>query len=174
MLEEKKRTIKGHESKIKELQYELKGSEIFISRFKEMESLLEEYMNDVKELEEKDALNKKEIKVKNDLITNLRNELDPLQEETETYKEKYEALCRLIEPFKEQLESFEMERIALQERNKEAEGEVKKLATQYGQLLGHQNHKQKIQHLVKLKQENVDMREEMSRMRMELDKYKRL
>ena len=111
---------------------------------------------------------------KNDLIINLRNELDPLQEETETYKEKYDALCRLVEPFKEQLESFEMEKAALQERNKEAEGEVKKLATQYGQLLGHQNHKQKIQHLVKLKQENVDMREEMSRMRMELDKYKRL
>ena len=174
MLEEKKRVIKDYESKIKELGYELKGSEIFISRFKEMESLLEEYMSEVKELEEKDALNKKEIKVKNDLIVNLRNELDPLQEETETYKEKYEALCRLVEPFKEQLESFEMEKAALQERNKEAEGEVKKLATQYGQLLGHQNHKQKIQHLVKLKQENVDMREEMSRMRMELDKYKRL
>ena len=72
-----------------------------------------------------------------------------------TYKEKYEALSYLIEPFKDQLESFEMERDALLARNKEAEGEVKKLATQYGQLLGHQNHKQKIQHSVKLKKENV-------------------
>merc|ERR1712226_581709 len=59
-------------------------------------------------------------------------------------------------------------------RNQEVQGEVKKLASQYGQLLGHQNHKQKIQHLVKLKQENVTMREEMASMRLELDKYRRL
>ena len=58
-------------------------------------------------------------------------------------------------------------------RNHEVQGEVKKLASQYGQLLGHQNHKQKIQHLVKLKQENVTMREEMASMRLELDKYRR-
>ena len=58
-------------------------------------------------------------------------------------------------------------------RNHEVQGEVKKLASQYGQLLGHQNHKQKIQHLVKLKQDNVTMREEMASMRLELDKYRR-
>ena len=79
MLEERKRVIRAHENKIKGLEDELKGTDIFISRFKEMESLLEEYMNDVKELEEKEASNKKQIKVKDDLISNLRNELDPLQ-----------------------------------------------------------------------------------------------
>ena len=173
-LEELQNIIGDHEKKIEELEGNMRGTDIFIRRFQEMESLLKEYMNDVNELEEKDSLNQKEIKLKNDLISNLRAELDPLQEETETYKEKYEALCNLIEPFKEQLESFKSERSALLERNKEAEGEVKKLATQYGQLLGHQNHKQKIQHLVRLKKENVDMREEMSRMRIELDKYRRM
>merc|ERR1719245_2552748 len=80
----------------------------------------------------------------------------------------------MIEPFKDQLESYELEKAALLNRNQEVQGEVKKLASQYGQLLGHQNHKQKIQHLVKLKQENVVMREEMASMRLELDKYRRL
>ena len=94
-------------------------------------------------------------------------------QEEESYKAKFEALSTMIEPFKEQLESYELEKAALLNRNQEVQGEVKKLASQYGQLLGHQNHKQKIQHLVKLKQENVVMREEMAGMRLELDKYRR-
>jgi len=47
------------------------------------------------------------------LIKQLRLELDPLQEESQTYKEKYEALQAMIEPFKDQLESYEMEKAAL-------------------------------------------------------------
>ena len=170
----KQNIIREYEKKTEYLKDDLKDAEIVFSRCQEMESLLKEYMNDVKELEEKTESNKKEIKIKDDLIHSLRSQLDPLQEETQTYKEKYEAICNLIEPFKEQLDSFEVEKAVLLEKNKEAEVEVKKLATQYGQLLGHQNHKQKIQHLVKLKEENIAMREEMSRMRIELDKYKRL
>jgi hypothetical protein len=42
----------------------------------------------------------------------------------------------MIEPFKEQLESFELEKKALLSRSEQAQGEVKKLATQYGALLG--------------------------------------
>ena len=173
-LEAQQLTVMEHKKKVAELEDDLKGTEVFLLRYQEMESLLKEYMNDVTALEEKDASNNQLIMNKDDLITQLRAELDPLQKETQSFKEKYEALCKLIEPFKDQLDSFETERAALLEKNKEAEGEVKKLATQYGQLLGHQNHKQKIQHLVKLKKENVDMREEMSRMRIELDKYRRL
>ena len=63
-------------------------------------------------------------------IAKLRQELDPLQEETDTYKEKYEALLLMIEPFKEQLEAFELEKAALLSQNQEAKGEVKKLASQ--------------------------------------------
>ena len=57
-------------------------------------------------------------------------ELDPLHEESQTYKEKYEALQAMIEPFKDQLESYEMEKAALLSQNQEAKGEVKKLASQ--------------------------------------------
>ena len=34
---------------------------------------------------------------------------------------------------------------------------------EYANWLGHQNHKQKIQHLVRLKQENLDMHEELAK-----------
>ena len=45
-------------------------------------------------------------------------------------------LQEMIEPFKDQLESFELEKNALLSRSEQAQGEVKKLATQYGALLG--------------------------------------
>ena len=47
---------------------------------------------------------------------------------------------------------------------------MNKLATQYSSLLGHQNHKQKIQHVVKLKQENVKLKSEMENIKLELKK----
>merc|ERR1711976_320536 len=75
----------------------------------------------------------------------LRQELDPLQENAQSYKEK-----------------------------KEAQGQVNKLADQYANLLGHQNHKQKIHHLVRLKQENLDLREENAKLNLDLNKQKRL
>merc|ERR1719221_1530126 len=80
----------------------------------------------------------------------------------------------MIEPFREQLESYEMEKDALLTQKKEAQGQVQKLADRYTNLLGHQNHKQKIHHLVRLKQENLDMREELARVNLELNKQKRL
>jgi hypothetical protein len=80
----------------------------------------------------------------------------------------------MVEPFRDQLESFEMERNALLAQKREAQGQVQKLATEYANLLGHQNHKQKIHHLIRLKQENLDMREELAKMNLELNKQKRL
>ena len=45
-----------------------------------------------------------------------------------------------------------------------------KLATQYSSLLGHQNHKQKIHHVVKLKQDNVALKDEIDHLKLELKK----
>ena len=77
-------------------------------------------------------------------------------------------LCR------EQLENYEVERNALVAQKKEAQGQVEDLATKYAQLLGHQNHKQKIHHLVKLKQDNLDLRTELAKVNLDLNKQKRL
>jgi hypothetical protein len=48
----------------------------------------------------------------------------------------FSFLQEMIEPFKEQLESFELEKKALLSQSEQAQGEVKKLAIQYGSLLG--------------------------------------
>merc|ERR1719348_2274685 len=41
---------------------------------------------------------------------------------------------------------------------------------QYSSLLGHQNHAQKIQHVVKLKQENVSLKSKVESLQLELNK----
>ena len=72
------------------------------------------------------------------------------------------------------MESFETERSALLAEKRETHGKMTKLFDEYANLLGHQNHKQKIHHLVRLKQENLDMREELAKVNLELNKQKRL
>jgi len=172
-LKEATSTIQDLERNLNIVDKDLKGAEISLRSCQEMELLLKERRKDIKELRKKDMSNKRQIEIKDELIDNLSSKLDPLQNEVQIYKEKYETICNLIEPFKEQLDNFEIEKAELLAKNKEAHGEVKKLATQYGKMLGHQNHRQKIQHLVTLKQENVDLKTENSRMRIELDRYKK-
>merc|ERR1719228_290500 len=92
---------------------------------------------------------------------------------TPLHKEQHQLLQDMVEPFKEQLESFEIEKRALLTQSEAAQGEVKKLATQYGSLLGHQIHQQKIQHVVKIKQENVNLKSEVSALKDQLAKAKR-
>ena len=42
----------------------------------------------------------KELQDKEKVIKILRQELDPLQENAQSYKEQYEALSKLVEPFR--------------------------------------------------------------------------
>ena len=44
---------------------------------------------------------------------------------------------------------------------------------QYAQLLGHQNHKQKIKYLVQIKDENVSLKEQLAKLELENAKQKR-
>ena len=50
-----------------------------------------------------------------------------------------------------------MEREALMGRSQHAQSEVEKLSRDYAKLLGHQNQKQKIKHVLKLKEENITL-----------------
>lgn len=59
----------------------------------------------------------------------------------------------LIGPFREQLEAFDAERQALELQKEVAESEMRELGLRYAEILGHQNHKQKIKHMIKLKDE---------------------
>merc|ERR1712007_8809 len=95
---------------------------------------------------------------------------DQLEEHAQASVEQYQALEQMVEPFKEQLESFELEKNALLSKTEASKEEMNKLASEYSSLLGHQNHKQKIQHVVKLKQENVELKSIMDQLKLDLKK----
>lgn len=59
----------------------------------------------------------------------------------------------------EQLNAFAAERAVLLNENGTNQEEINKLANAYASLLGHHNQKQKIKHVMKLKDENVSLKQ---------------
>nr|XP_058969167.1 hyaluronan-mediated motility receptor-like isoform X2 [Pocillopora verrucosa] len=101
------------------------------------------------------------------------DQLNELKAQIEVWRTKYEDLVQKIEPFKDQLDEYEAERNALLCQNNQAKDEVAKLGQQYAKLLGHQNKKQKIHHVVKLKEENNSLKAEITKLREQTEKQKR-
>merc|ERR1719369_672163 len=173
-LETQQKLIAENEDEIHQLKSDLVQAENLSDKVENLQLKLVAQDEELAQLKNDKESQIEQIKDKEKLIGILRQELDPLQENAQSYKEKYEALCKMIEPFREQLESFESERNALIAEKRETQGKMTKLFDEYANLLGHQNHKQKIHHLVRLKQENLDMREELAKVNLELNKQKRL
>ncbi|XP_042222047.1 hyaluronan mediated motility receptor-like [Homarus americanus] len=96
-----------------------------------------------------------------------------LLEEVTFWKDKFQHLEKMVEPFREQLDAYEVEKASLLERSSAAKEEVDKLSKQYATLLGHQNHKQKIQHVLKLKTENSILKEEVHKLRQEIERQRK-
>lgn len=59
----------------------------------------------------------------------------------------------------EQLDGFAAERDALLSEKGATQAELNKLAGAYANLLGHQNQRQKIKHMVKLKEDNLELKQ---------------
>uniref|UniRef100_A0A8D3DBU3 Hyaluronan-mediated motility receptor (RHAMM) n=1 Tax=Scophthalmus maximus TaxID=52904 RepID=A0A8D3DBU3_SCOMX len=91
--------------------------------------------------------------------------LSPPSSETEHWRKQYEELFSKVRPFQEQLNAFAAERNVLLNENGTNQEELNKLADAYARLLGHQNQKQKIKHVMKLKDENVSLKQELSKLR---------
>ena len=62
-------------------------------------------------------------------------------------------------PFQDQIDGLEGMNLLLKNQTSMAQSEVQKLSEQYARLLGHQNQKQKIQHVKKLKDENASLKQ---------------
>ncbi|XP_058506410.1 hyaluronan mediated motility receptor isoform X2 [Solea solea] len=92
--------------------------------------------------------------------------------ETEHWRKQYEELFAKVRPFQEQLNAFATERNALLNENGVNQEELNKLADAYARLLGHQNQKQKIKHVIKLKDENVSLKQEVSKLRSQVSRQK--
>ncbi|XP_058969166.2 hyaluronan-mediated motility receptor isoform X1 [Pocillopora verrucosa] len=114
-------------------------------------------------------------RLKSELSSRTSNDdqLNELKAQIEVWRTKYEDLVQKIEPFKDQLDEYEAERNALLCQNNQAKDEVAKLGQQYAKLLGHQNKKQKIHHVVKLKEENNSLKAEITKLREQTEKQKR-
>ncbi|XP_051944982.1 hyaluronan mediated motility receptor-like isoform X2 [Xyrauchen texanus] len=93
-------------------------------------------------------------------------------ETLEHWRNLYEELYAKVKPFQEQLNSFAAERNALLNEKGATQAELNKLADAYANLMGHQNQRQKIRHLVKLKEENLELKQEMSKLRAQVGKQK--
>jgi len=106
----------------------------------------------------------------------VNKELEALRRDKDEFlalKKKYQELEALIEPFRDQLEMFEAEKSALLDQALFAENTMASLASKYTQLLGHQNSKQKIHHLDKLKQDIFNLRKELTEKNLALEKEKK-
>jgi len=67
--------------------------------------------------------------------------------------------CEMFYIFQQQLDAFEAEKNALLNEHVAAQEELNKLSEAYAKLLGHQNQKQKIKHVMKLKEDNTHLQQ---------------
>ncbi|NXL66584.1 HMMR protein, partial [Chordeiles acutipennis] len=95
-----------------------------------------------------------------------------LKEEIKTWRNLYEDLHNKTKPFQQQLDAFEAEKNVLLNEHGAAQEELNKLSDAYAKLLGHQNQKQKIKHVMKLKEENTHLKQDVSKLRALLAKEK--
>jgi len=107
------------------------------------------------------------------LIKEKDGRIEELEREVISYKDQNKCLEQLVEPFRDQLEAFNMENKLLEASSASAHVEIKKLAEQCRTTMGHQNHNLQIQRRVKLEQENADLKTEVVCLKEQLIRMKR-
>ena len=82
-----------------------------------------------------------------------------LRDENEQVTTAYEELEEKYRPFLEQVDSLEDLNKLLQSQTSLAQSEAEKFGDLYAKVLGHQNQKQKIQYVKKLRDENAGLKQ---------------
>ncbi|XP_019362039.1 PREDICTED: hyaluronan mediated motility receptor [Gavialis gangeticus] len=123
-------------------------------------------------MEEQTEELKKQLEAERSRKTTDENVAAGLKEEIQTWRTLYEDLHNKTKPFQQQLDAFEAEKNALLNEHGAAQEELNKLSDSYAKLLGHQNQKQKIKHVMKLKNENIQLKQEVSNLRTQVAKEK--
>ncbi|XP_015731441.1 hyaluronan mediated motility receptor [Coturnix japonica] len=127
-----------------------------------LQEKLEELTEDLKQ---KSEVEKSRKTIHDDVISSLK-------EEIKTWRNLYEELHNKTKPFQQQLDAFEAEKNALLNEQGAAQEELNKLSEAYAKLLGHQNQKQKIKHVMKLKEDNTHLQQDITKLRALLAKEK--
>ena len=94
----------------------------------------------------------------------LRAELAEFRKRTDEMREQQEISRKAAEDRELEMEKLKEKYEALSAM----ESDLKQQAAEYGQLLGHQNHNQKIKYMVKLKGENAELKTKVTRLEREL------
>ncbi|NXU87866.1 HMMR protein, partial [Xiphorhynchus elegans] len=146
---------------LKEAEIE-RAKESCLTQITQLQEKMEEQTDDLKRKLEAERSRKA---VNEDVTSSLKKEI-------KTWRNLYEELHNKTKPFQEQLDAFEAEKNALLQEHGAAWEEVNKLSDAYAKLLGHQNQKQKIKHVMKLKEENAHLKQDASKLRALLAKEK--
>ncbi|NXF64829.1 HMMR protein, partial [Ciccaba nigrolineata] len=131
----------------------------------QMTKLQEKLEEQTEDLKRKLELEISRKTINEDVISNLK-------EEMKTWRNLYKDLHNKTKPFQQQLDAFEAEKNALLNEHGAAQEELNKLSDAYAKLLGHQNQKQKIKHVMKLKEDNMHLKQDVSKLRALLAKEK--
>lgn len=92
-------------------------------------------------------------------MAELEAEVSRLRDENEQLTTSYEALEEKFRPYMEQVDSLEDLNKLLQSQTSLAQSEAEKFGELYAKVLGHQNQKQKIQYVKKLRDENASLKQ---------------
>lgn len=138
--------------------------------------LLKLSVNNKLEAERKNKIDKCKFAELENTVAELKMKLASAEDQFHRQVQEYEAralraerqccqLEALVGPFRQQLESFLAERGEILKGKDETEDELRNLALKYAHLLGHQNHKQKVKYVVQLQEKNMELREEVEKLR---------
>ncbi|NWQ99782.1 HMMR protein, partial [Paradoxornis webbianus] len=139
-----------------------KTKESFLAQMTKLQEKLEEQTEDLK----------RELEAERSRKTVSEDVTSSLKKEIKTWRKLYEDLHNKVKPFQQQLDAFEAEKNALLEEQGAAQEQLNKLSDAYAKLLGHQNMKQKIKHVMKLKEDNAHLKQDVSKLRALLAKEK--
>ncbi|NXK61638.1 HMMR protein, partial [Sylvietta virens] len=139
-----------------------KTKESYLAQMTKLQEKLEEQTEDLK----------RELEAERSRKTVSEDVTSSLKKEIKTWRKLYEDLHNKVKPFQQQLDAFEAEKNVLLEEHGAAQEQLNKLSDAYAKLLGHQNMKQKIKHVMKLKEDNAHLKEDVSKLRALLAKEK--
>ncbi len=82
-----------------------------------------------------------------------------LKENNARLTSSYDEIVERYRPYQDQIDNLEDLNHFLRNQTSSAQTEAQKLGEQYAKLLGHQNQKQKIHYVKKIKDENASMKQ---------------
>jgi hyaluronan-mediated motility receptor len=130
-----------------------------------------------KELEEVKTKLSQQTRVEDEMgkrVGELEEELERMTREREQLELAYLDLQEKCRPFQDQIEGLADVNALLKSQAALARREAQEVSDQFASLVGHQNTRQKIRYVKKIRDENTALKMEINELRVELSKQKKL